>query len=73
MDRGIHPSVVEFIHRGSGHAPTREGIIVTISKQAASTRKAQRQAPKLQCEQDFVVGSFYLSGYCVNLFKERTF
>jgi hypothetical protein len=73
MDRGIHPSVVEFIHRGIGHAPTREGKIITISRQAASTKKAQRKAPKLQCEQDFVVGSFYLSGSCVKLFKGRTF
>jgi len=59
---------LEFIHRGIGHAPTRERIII-ISKQAASTKKAQRKAPKLQCEQDFVVGSFYLSGSCVNLFN----
>jgi hypothetical protein len=49
----VHPSVVEFIHRGIGHAPTRERKIITISKQAASTKKAQRKAPKLQCEQDF--------------------
>jgi len=34
-------------------APTRERKIITISKQAASTKKAQRKAPKLQCEQDF--------------------
>jgi hypothetical protein len=63
---GIHPA-------GIAHAPTREGKIITISKQAASTKKAQRKAPKLQCEQDFVVGSFYLSGSCMNLFKGRTF